>query len=93
MMKYVFVLVLLIVGGVASVLGANVAYRWFHNMTESPRIMPGERAFVMPPGSVPRGGEVTLPKEEREATLDARRRYGRFGGGIRSDSGGALPAV
>jgi mono/diheme cytochrome c family protein len=72
MMKYVFVLVLLIVGGVASVLGANVAYRWFHNMTESPRIMPGERAFVMPPGSVPRGGEVTLPKEEREAAAARR---------------------
>ena len=60
MMKYVFVLVLLMVGGVASVLGGNVGYRWFHNMTESPRIMPGERAFSMPPGSVPRGGELRL---------------------------------
>ena len=66
-MKYVFVLVLLLVGGVASVLGLNVGYRWFHNMTESPRIMPGERAFSMPTGSVPRGGELRLPKEEREA--------------------------
>jgi mono/diheme cytochrome c family protein len=67
MMKYVFVLVLLLVGGVAGVLGLNVGYRWFHNMTESPRIMPGERAFSMPAGSVPRGGELRLPKEEREA--------------------------
>jgi mono/diheme cytochrome c family protein len=66
-MKYVFVLVLLMLGGVASVLGLNVGYRWFHNMTESPRIMPGERAFSMPTGSVPRGGELRLPKEEREA--------------------------
>ena len=66
-MKYVFVLVLLLLGGVASVLGLNVGYRWFHNMTESPRIMPFERAFRMPPGSVPRGGELRLPKEEREA--------------------------
>jgi mono/diheme cytochrome c family protein len=66
-MKYVFVLVLLMLGGVASVLGLNVGYRWFHNMTESPRIMPGERAFIMPSGSVPRGGELRLPKEEREA--------------------------
>jgi S-disulfanyl-L-cysteine oxidoreductase SoxD len=65
-MKYVFVLVLLLLGGVASVLGLNVGYRWFHNMTESPRIMPFERAFSMPPGSVPRGGELRLPKEERE---------------------------
>jgi mono/diheme cytochrome c family protein len=66
-MKYVFVLVLLMVGGVAGVLGLNVGYRWFHNMTESPRIMPGERAFSMPQGSVPRGGELRLPREEREA--------------------------
>jgi mono/diheme cytochrome c family protein len=66
-MKYVFVLVLLMLGGVAGVLGLNVGYRWFHNMTESPRIMPGERAFSMPTGSVPRGGELRLPKEEREA--------------------------
>ena len=65
-MKYVFVLVLLMLGGVAGVLGLNVGYRWFHNMTESPRIMPGERAFSMPTGSVPRGGELRLPKEERE---------------------------
>jgi len=66
-MKYVFVLVLLMLGGVAGVLGLNVGYRWFHNMTDSPRIMPGERAFSMPTGSVPRGGELRLPKEEREA--------------------------
>ena len=66
-MKYVFVLVLLLLGGVAGVLGLNIGYRWFHNMTESPRIMPGERAFSMPTGSVPRGGELRLPKEEREA--------------------------
>jgi mono/diheme cytochrome c family protein len=65
-MKYVFVLVLLLLGGVAGVLGLNIGYRWFHNMTESPRIMPFERAFSMPPGSVPRGGELRLPKEERE---------------------------
>jgi len=67
MMKYVFVLVLLGLGGVASVLGANIVYRWTHNMTDSPRIMPGERAFPMAPGSIPRGGELTLPREERDA--------------------------
>jgi mono/diheme cytochrome c family protein len=66
-MKYVFVLALLMVGGIASVLGLSVGYRWFNNMTESPRIMPFERAFSMPPGSLPRGGELRLPKEEREA--------------------------
>jgi mono/diheme cytochrome c family protein len=67
MMKYVFVLVLLVLGGVASVLAANVGYRWLNDMTQSPRIVPGERAFPMPPGSVPRGGELLLPKEQREA--------------------------
>jgi mono/diheme cytochrome c family protein len=66
MMKYVLVLVLLVLGGVAGVLGMIVGYRWFNNMTESPRVMPGERAFMMPPGSVPRGGELRLPKEERD---------------------------
>ena len=67
MMKYVFVLVLLGLGGVASILGGNIVYRWTHNMTESPRIVPGERAFPMAAGSIPRGGELTLPKEERDA--------------------------
>ena len=72
MMKYVFVLVLLLLGGVASVLGANVVYRWTHNMSDSPRIMPGERAFSMAPGSVPRGGELRLSKEQREAAAARR---------------------
>src|SRR4029079_10190454 len=71
-MKYVFVLVLLLVGGVASVLGLNVGYRWFHNMTESARIMPGERAVSIPPGRVPRRGELRVVQGERGAP--ARRR-------------------
>jgi mono/diheme cytochrome c family protein len=66
MMKYVFLLSLLLVGGVAAVLGANVVFRWTHNMAESPRIMPGERSFPMPPGGVPRGGDLIYPKEQRE---------------------------
>ncbi len=32
MMKYVFVLVLLVVGGAGGALGLNVVYRWTHNM-------------------------------------------------------------
>ncbi len=72
MMKYVFLLVLLVLGGVAGVLALNVGNRWFHNMTDSPRIVPGERAFMMPPGSVPRGGELRLPKEERELAATRR---------------------
>ena len=72
MMKYVFVLTLLVVGGAGAVLGSIVVYRWTHNMTQSPRIMPGERAFAMAPGSVARGGELYYPKEEREAAATRR---------------------
>ncbi|MGH7325233.1 MAG: c-type cytochrome [Candidatus Rokuibacteriota bacterium] len=66
-MKYAFLLVLLIVAACGGLMGAVVAYRWVHNMTESPRIVPGERVFPMPAGVVPRGGELIPPKEQREA--------------------------
>src|SRR5262245_31807215 len=86
MMKYVFVLVLLALGGVASVLGMNIGYRWFHNMTDSPRVMPGERAFTMPPGSVPRGGELRLPKEERELAATRRNPVAATAASVRKGS-------
>ncbi|MBI2526702.1 MAG: cytochrome c [Candidatus Rokubacteria bacterium] len=67
-MKYVFALVLLVVGAVAALEGGVLVMRWNDNMTQTPRVMPGERAFAMPVGSVPRaGGELYYPKEEREA--------------------------
>ena len=65
-MKYVFILVLLILGGVGGTLGAAVVFRFVDNMTQTPRVMPGERVFSMPAGVVPRGGELVLPKEQRE---------------------------
>jgi mono/diheme cytochrome c family protein len=65
--KYVFILVLLIVAGAGGLMAFVVGYRWVHNMTETPRIVPGERVFAMPAGAVPRGGELVLPKEQREA--------------------------
>src|SRR5207247_9373729 len=43
-----------------------VAIRWMNNMTQTPRIMPGERNFSMPAGVVPRGGELVVPKEQRD---------------------------
>jgi mono/diheme cytochrome c family protein len=64
--KYVFILVLLIVGGVAGLMGAAIAVRWMDNMTQTARIMPGERSFPMPRGSVPRGASMIIPKEQRE---------------------------
>ena len=66
-MKYVFLLVLGLVGASAGLMGGVVAYRWVHNMAQTPRIVTGERNFVMPAGAVPRGGEAVIPKEQREA--------------------------
>ena len=65
-MKYVFMLVLLMVAGAGGLMGAVVVMRWVDNMTQTPRVMPGERVFGMPAGVVPRGGELFLPKEQRE---------------------------
>lgn len=65
-MKYVFILVLLMVAGAAGLMGAVVAYRFVNNMTQTARIQPGERIFAMPAGVVPRGGEVVVPREQRD---------------------------
>ena len=68
MMKYVFLLVLLVVGASAGLMGLNIGLRWLDNMTATPKVLPGERVFAMPTGSIPRrGGELSYPKEEREA--------------------------
>ena len=65
-MKYLFILVLLIVAGCGALMVAVIGYRWTHNMSETARVLPGERVFPMPAGVVPRGGELLLPREERE---------------------------
>src|SRR5204863_8241892 len=64
--KYVFILVLLIVAGAGGLMGLVVGIRWRNNMTQTPRLMPGERNFSMPAGVVPRGGELVVPKEQRD---------------------------
>jgi mono/diheme cytochrome c family protein len=64
--KYVFLLVLAIIAAAGGLLGAVVAFRWVNNMTETARIQPGERNFVMPAGVVPRGGALVVPKEQRD---------------------------
>lgn len=66
-MKYVFMLVLLIVAGAAGLFAFVVGLRFIDNMTETVKVMPGERVFAMPAGVVPRGGSLVLPKEQREA--------------------------
>ena len=65
-MKYVFILTLLIVAAAGGLMGVALVVRWSDNMTQTPRIMPGERVFRMPAGVVPRGGELVIPKEQRE---------------------------
>ncbi len=65
-MRYAFGLVLLIVAGAGGVLGFAAVTRWRHDMTESPRVVAGERVFTMPAGVVPRGGAPTIPKESRD---------------------------
>jgi len=65
-MKYVFILVLLIIAGAGAVLGGVVAFRWVNNMTQTARIVPGERTFSMPSGVVARGAAMIYPKDQRE---------------------------
>lgn len=65
-MKYLFILVLLIVAGCGALMVAVIGYRWMHNMSETARVLPGERLFPMPAGVVPRGGELILPREQRD---------------------------
>jgi mono/diheme cytochrome c family protein len=64
--KYVFMLVLLVIAACGALMVGVIGYRWMHNMTETPRVMPGERLFPMPAGMVPRGGELLVPREQRD---------------------------
>lgn len=70
-MKYVFILCLLIVAAAGGLMGTAVVVRWNDNMTQTPRIVPGERVFRMPAGVVPRGGELIIPKEQRDVAAKA----------------------
>jgi mono/diheme cytochrome c family protein len=65
-MKYVFLLVLLVVGAAAAGMGGVVVIRFIDNMTQTPRVVTGERVFPMPAGALPRGGAVILPREQRD---------------------------
>lgn len=65
-MKYVFLLVLLIVASAGALLAGVIGYRWLNNMTQTAKIVPGERVFAMPSGVVPRGSRPIIPKEQRD---------------------------
>jgi len=64
--KYVFLLVLAIIAAAGALLAGTIGYRWLNNMTQTARVVPGERVFAMPSGSVPRGSRPIIPKEQRD---------------------------
>ncbi|MGH7368562.1 MAG: c-type cytochrome [Candidatus Rokuibacteriota bacterium] len=67
MMKWVFVLSLLVVGAFGGWLALNVVQGWRNDMFYTQRVMPGEAAYSMPTGSLPRdGGELYHSPAERE---------------------------
>lgn len=67
-MKYLFGLVLLIILAAGGVMGGVAVWRWNDNMTQTAKLVPGERVLSMPAGILPRtGGELTPPREERDA--------------------------
>src|SRR5437867_12924559 len=65
-MKYVFILTLLVVAAAAGLWLTAVVVRWNDDMTQTVRIVPGERVFPMPAGVVPGGGELVIPKGLRD---------------------------
>ncbi|HEU5197023.1 MAG TPA: cytochrome c [Methylomirabilota bacterium] len=65
-MKYVFLLVLAIIASAGALLAGVIGYRWLNNMTQTAKVVPGERVFAMPSGSVPRGSRPIIPKEQRD---------------------------
>lgn len=92
MMKWVFLLVLLILGGVGAALGVAVVYRWSHNMFYTQRVMPGEFNFSMPAGSLPRnGGQLYQSPAEREAAAARRNPVAATAESVRK--GGELFAI
>ncbi len=68
-MKWVFILGLLLVAASGGLIGTAAVVRWNDDMTQTARIVPGERVFRMPVGVVPRGGDLVLPKEQREVAM------------------------
>lgn len=65
-MKYAFILVLLVVASAGALMGSVIAYRWINNMTQTAKIVPGERVFSMPAGVVVRGTVPLISKEQRD---------------------------
>lgn len=64
-MKWVFLVVLSMVAGAGALMGGVVVMRWNDNMTQTPKIVTGERIFAMPTGTLPRaGGKLPMDLEK-----------------------------
>jgi hypothetical protein len=73
MMKWVFVLSLLVVGAFGGWLALNVVHWWQTDMFHTQRVMPGEAAYSMPTGSLPRnGGQMYYSPADRDAAAARR---------------------
>jgi mono/diheme cytochrome c family protein len=64
--KYLFGFALLLVVGAGGLMGFAIVTRFVNNMTQTPRIVTGERVFTLPAGVVARGGQPTIPREARD---------------------------
>ena len=63
-MRWIFLLCLLMVGGVAGTMGLLVGYRWVTSMQTDVKVVPGEMVIVQPAGTVPRNaGELVVARE------------------------------
>jgi S-disulfanyl-L-cysteine oxidoreductase SoxD len=59
--KWVFLLCLLVVGGVGGAMGGLVGYRWLTSMQAPVKLVPGDLPLAPPGGTVPReGGEAVV---------------------------------
>ena len=66
-MKWVFLLCLVLLGGVGGVLLVTVGYRWMTSMQADVKVVAGERPLAPPAGTVPReGGELVVARETYE---------------------------
>jgi mono/diheme cytochrome c family protein len=73
MMKWVFVLSLLVGGACGGWLALNVVHWWQTDMFHTQRVMPGEAAYSMPTGSLPRnGGQMYYSPADRDAAAARR---------------------
>jgi hypothetical protein len=58
----------------AALMGGALAFRFTHNMDQTPRIVPGERNFAMPANVVPRGASASCRRSSARPRQSSRTR-------------------